>query len=56
MDLQPNTSIQAVDRPDILNVGGFNDSVYDLMALFAKGEMSAEHWVGEINKIRLSDA
>lgn len=54
LDLQPNTTTQVVDRPDILNLGGFSDACFELMSLFAGGVMSSEHWVGEVNKVSLA--
>ena len=53
IDLVPYTTTQAMERSDILNVGGFSDAVFEMIAAFAKGEMSPEHWVGEIEKIAL---
>ena len=53
IDIQPNTTSQAVDRRDILNVGGFSDAVFDTVAAFASGKLGASHWVGEIEKIAL---
>jgi len=54
IDLQPNRTTQALDREDILNVGGFSDQVFDLVASFARGEVGGDHWVGEIEKIELA--
>ncbi len=53
LDFVPNATTQAAEREDILNIGGFSDAVFDLLALFAKGELQSEHWVGEIDKIDL---
>jgi 60 kDa SS-A/Ro ribonucleoprotein len=53
LDFVPNATTQAAEREDILNVGGFSDAVFDLLALFAKGELQSEHWVGEIEKTDL---
>jgi 60 kDa SS-A/Ro ribonucleoprotein len=53
IDIQPNTTSQAVDRSDILNVGGFSDAVFETVAAFASGKRGASHWVGEIEKIAL---
>jgi 60 kDa SS-A/Ro ribonucleoprotein len=47
----PNATTQAAERAGILNIGGFSDSVFDLIALFANGELESEHWVGEIEKV-----
>lgn len=53
LDLQPNTTTQAAERADVMNVGGFSDAVFTTMARFAAGHTSAEHWVSEIDKIQL---
>ncbi len=54
LDLQPNTTTQAPDRADVMNVGGFSDAVFTTMARFAAGQTGAEHWVNEIDKITLA--
>lgn len=53
IDIQPNTTTQASERMDILNVGGFSDDVFRIIADFAAGTLGAEHWVGEIEQIQL---
>jgi 60 kDa SS-A/Ro ribonucleoprotein len=53
LDIAPYTTTQAHERLDILNVGGFSDAVFDIIGTFARGELSAAHWVSEINKVRL---
>lgn len=53
LDIQPYTTTQAQGRADILNIGGFSDLVFNAIAAFAKGELSGEHWVGEIEKTPL---
>jgi len=52
IDFVPNATTQAAEDRDILNVGGFSDTVFELLAMFAKGEMHADHWVGEVEKDR----
>ena len=54
IDIQPYATTQAAERRDIMNVGGFSDALFTLMALFAEGKTGAEHWVGEIEKISLA--
>ncbi len=54
IDIQPTASTQAVERHDILNVGGFSDAVFTMVARFAAGTMDAEHWIGEIEKVPLA--
>ncbi|MEI9894005.1 MAG: TROVE domain-containing protein [Chthoniobacter sp.] len=53
LDVQPYGSTQAVEREDILNIGGFSDGVFEIIAAFAAGELNANHWVGLIEKIDL---
>jgi len=54
IDIQPYATTQAAERRDIMNVGGFSDAVFTMMALFAEGKTGAEHWVDEIEKISLA--
>ncbi len=54
IDIQPYTTTQTAERRDIMNVGGFSDAVFTMMALFAEGKTGAEHWVGEIEKVSLA--
>jgi 60 kDa SS-A/Ro ribonucleoprotein len=42
------------ERTDVLNVGGFSDAVFDVISLFAKGELGRDHWVGTINAVPLA--
>jgi 60 kDa SS-A/Ro ribonucleoprotein len=51
LDIQPYATTQAVEREDILNIGGFSDHVFELIALSASGKMNADHWVGLIEKV-----
>jgi 60 kDa SS-A/Ro ribonucleoprotein len=53
LDIQPYATTQAAEREDILNIGGFSDSVFDIIAAFANGTLGAGHWVGEIEKVQL---
>ena len=53
VDLQPYATTQASERADILNVGGFADSVFELIARFANGELEAGHWVTQIAAIEI---
>ena len=46
LDIQPYGTSQAMSRDDILNVGGFSDQVFDVMAAFASG--AATSWVEHI--------
>ena len=53
IDIQPYAHTQAKERADILNVGGFSDQFFNLIADFAGGTLDAEHWVGVIEKVEL---
>ena len=53
IDVQPYATVQAKERPDILNVGGFSDQVFDLISEFARGELNADHWTGMIESVAL---
>lgn len=51
IDLQPYATVQAPDRPDILNVGGFSDAVFDVVAAFLSGD--AGRFVAEVEAVEL---
>jgi 60 kDa SS-A/Ro ribonucleoprotein len=53
LDFVPNATTQAQESSDILNIGGFSDAVFDLLASFTQGTMNESHWVGEIEAIAL---
>jgi 60 kDa SS-A/Ro ribonucleoprotein len=53
IDLQPYGTTQAVEREDVLNVGGFSDQVFDIVATFAQGRLDADHWIGVIDKMEV---
>jgi 60 kDa SS-A/Ro ribonucleoprotein len=53
IDVQPYRTVQAVEREDILNVGGFSDQVFDVISEFARGELNADHWIGVIESVAL---
>ena len=45
IDIQPYGTVQARERDDILNVGGFSDPVFGVISEFAGGELNAAHRV-----------
>ena len=51
IDSTPNVSKQAPTRKEILNVGGFSDAVFDVLAAFAK---DGDSWVSRIESIDVS--
>jgi 60 kDa SS-A/Ro ribonucleoprotein len=53
LDINPNATTQAQERQDILNIGGFSDQVFEIIELFAKGDLNAAHWVGVIEAVEV---
>jgi 60 kDa SS-A/Ro ribonucleoprotein len=51
IDLQPYTTTQAPDRSDILNVGGFSDAVFSVVASFLGAD--AGRFVVEVEAVEL---
>jgi 60 kDa SS-A/Ro ribonucleoprotein len=50
IDVQPYATTQAQSREDVLNIGGFSDAVFDVVAQFAAGKLDADLFVNEIEK------
>ncbi|MGJ7608939.1 vWA domain-containing protein [Variovorax sp. LT1R20] len=50
IDIQPYATTQAQEREDVLNIGGFSDEVFKLLAVYAAGGLGADHWVGVIEE------
>lgn len=53
IDLQPYGTTQAAEGIDVLNVGGFSDQVFEIVRLFARDELGAHHWVGQIENVKV---
>lgn len=51
IDIQPYGTTQASGRPEILNVGGFSDAVFDLVARFVSGE--TRDWVSIVKQMEV---
>ena len=51
IDLQPYGHTQALERVDILNVGGFSDPVFTLSQNSRVRTMNAGHWTGVIEQV-----
>ena len=52
IDLQPNATTQMHARADVLNIGGFSDAVFELVSLFASGEVGATNAEYLVEKIK----
>jgi 60 kDa SS-A/Ro ribonucleoprotein len=53
IDIQPYATTQASGSTDVLNIGGFSDQVFNVIAAFAEGGLGADHWVGVIEQVTL---
>jgi len=53
IDLQPYGTTQAAEGADVLNVGGFSDEVFEIVRLFARDELGAQHWLGQIENVNV---
>ena len=51
IDLQPSVTTQAPERSDILNISGFSDAVFNVIAAFLEND--ANHFVTEVETIHL---
>ena len=50
IDIQPYTTVQAQNRSDILNVGGFSDRVFDIISIFLNSTYGDDHFVNIIEE------
>jgi len=53
IDLTPRSNSQIKTRKDVLQVGGFGDQVFDVVASFLEHGDSADHWVKMIEEVDL---
>lgn len=53
IDIQPYRTVQATEREDVLNIGGFSDHVFEIIAAFAENRLGADHWVSVIDSLTL---
>ena len=53
IDITPNTSTQTHDRDDVLNVGGFSDAVFDVIARFVELGNNKDLWVKTVESVKL---
>lgn len=53
IDVQPYGTTQAADREDVLNVGGFSDQVFEVVAEFGRGGRGADHWARVIEEVTI---
>ena len=53
IDLQPYANSQVAEANEVLNVGGFGDAVWDVVAAFSRGERAAGRVVEAIERVEL---
>jgi 60 kDa SS-A/Ro ribonucleoprotein len=53
IDMQPNATTQAPDRPDIINIGGFSDSVFLLVDKFLNKDSTGMSFVDTVKRIEI---
>lgn len=53
IDIQPYAQTQAKAGGDVLNIGGFSDRVFDVIASFTAAGADPDHWVRMIDAIEL---
>ena len=54
IDVQPNGTTQdAGNEVDVLNVGGFSDSVFDVVTAFTRGDLAGNGWLQAIESVAL---
>jgi 60 kDa SS-A/Ro ribonucleoprotein len=51
LDIQPNQTTQVAEREDILNIGGFSDNAFEVVAAFAAGRLEASHWIARTDAV-----
>ena len=51
IDIQPYGSTQAPERDDILNIGGFSDAVFNVVASYLSDD--SNHFVAEVESVEL---
>jgi len=53
IDITPNRTLQATNRKDILNVGGFSDQVFDVINAFLVDGLDGEAWTRKIEAVTI---
>jgi 60 kDa SS-A/Ro ribonucleoprotein len=51
IDLQPYGNTQVPDDKAVMNIGGFSDTVFDLVSNFSSNKLSKDHWTNVIEGV-----
>lgn len=55
IDLAVAATTQAQSGTDVLNIGGFSDSVWEVIQKFVEGTKSSDHWVDVIEQVTIPE-
>lgn len=55
INLAAGDHCQVANNPDVLNIGGFSDSMWEVIRSFVEGTPSADHWVNVIEAVKLPE-
>jgi len=55
IDLTPNTTVQSKDNKDVLNLGGFSDDYFNLIAKFVEFGNNANLWTSAIESVKIQE-
>lgn len=55
INLAAGDTCQVANNKDVLNIGGFSDSLWEVIKSFVEGMPSADHWVKTIEDIKLPE-
>ncbi|MBK8913773.1 MAG: RNA-binding protein [Phycisphaerales bacterium] len=53
IDVQPYGTTQMPEQRDVINVGGFSDAVFDVLAAVSRGGADPDAWVRVIDEVRI---
>lgn len=53
IDLAQDSTVQVKSDGSVLNIGGFSDTIWEVIKKFVEGVPSADYWVDVIDKIQL---
>ena len=53
IDVTPNATTQVRSRPNVLNVGGFSDAVFDMLGAFVAGDLAGDGLVAQVKRVVL---
>ncbi len=56
INLAAGDKVQVASNTDVLNIGGFSDTIWEVIKSFVEGMPSADHWVSVIESVNLPDS